>query len=61
MKDNLIEDMIRISNQLVATQSLLCNKYKLSCGDCPLYILDDCADFNDISCLEYNEVTGKFE
>ena len=62
MKDNLVEDIIKISSQLRADKELLCNKYyKNYCNNCPLDQIDDCTNIYSLSCLEYNDETGKYE
>ena len=61
MKDERLEEIIKISNQLKITKESLCKCQGLSCITCPLLNLDDCSDYNKIACLEYNEETGKYE
>ena len=64
MKDKLIEDVIKISSQLVTAKELLCSKYSRNgdfCDNCPLYKLDDCTDLYSLASVEYNRETGKYE
>ena len=63
MKDELVEDMIKISSHLRADKELLCDKHykNYDCNNCPLDKIDDCTNIYTLSCLEYNNETGKYE
>ena len=62
MKDELIEDVIRISNQLRVAKELLCQKYCRhgACGNCPLYGLNDCDNYYSLAYLKYNREIGGY-
>ena len=62
MKDELIEDVIKISKQLKDTKELLCQKYCKggACHNCPLYKLDDCDNYYSLAYLKHDRETGGY-
>lgn len=56
----IIEDMINLANQLKDKGELLCRKYDKLCGYCPFYKLNDCSDFYELACVEYDEESNTF-